>query len=875
MKKSVTEKNYILLSCIIAATSMAMIMQLSGFLINGNKSLISGDMMNVYIPAIKNYLRDILGARNTEYTWAISLGIDTALINGYSVYSPFNLLFLLDGIFSDNAIVASVIIVKTGLAAVAFHLFIYNVYNVSRVNAIIFSVFYSLCAFQISYNAVNIIWMDSLFVLPLVFWAIHYYEIKNNIIPLLFVYTYIFISQFYMGYVIGISSFLYYVLDLAFRFVRKGGYKIAVNKLVIYMMAVICAFGISSFVWLPVIEFWRNNKAQDSSQFVSSGLTILDMYKQFFCGNLSTAYGVMPPVYCGIPVVFLTPLFFISKRFEKEDKTIYGIMIGILVLSFFVKFLYMMWHGFDYPDGWKYRFTFVLCFLLCVVSARASMELKTFNGLEIAIILILNLIILVLTCACDGDSKCGLFSKYMNLNATILILWCMILFFCIKTGNIKKSVVAIMMILTIFEVQYNGYNSFISKNTSTKLLYDVWKQGNDEIARLLEKNDFYRVNSRYDLGINSALYTGYNGISYFSSSENYAVRNEMGKLGLYGTPRCLLSYGLTPVTKMILGVKYDAFSIFADMMHETEENDEYHAKLIENDHVLNIGFMVAGDVNDYHLTNLNAFENNNQLLTIMTGENVEVFHDIPLDTAVIEEKGISLLHDTESYLLELTEEGDNIEKSITLAVPMDDQEVLAYIYNKESKKKDFEDYFRFEGGEEDAITNYGDLNVSYIKEMVSDNKYAKLIITREGNARMATFDDVFFSTYDSSELDKAYNILSENQLQIETFNNGYIKGHIDVTSDKHILYTSIPYSDEWKVNVDGVSAEINSILDGAFLAVNIPVEGRHDIEITFERRGEKTGRIITVTFTLLAIIFIAYENNKRVFKSHNTGINDI
>ena len=67
--------------------------------------------------------------------------------------------------------------------------------------------------------------------------------------------------------------------------------------------------------------------------------------------------------------------------------------------------------------------------------------------------------------------------------------------------------------------------------------YDSYKLWNDTVAEALseiqnDKNGFYRINCTNDYIGNSPLYFDYNGITSFSSFENYELRRTLENLGM-------------------------------------------------------------------------------------------------------------------------------------------------------------------------------------------------------------------------------------------------------------------------------------------------------------------------------------------------------
>ncbi len=140
-----------------------------------------------------------------------------------------------------------------------------------------------------------------------------------------------------------------------------------------------------------------------------------------------------------------------------------------------------------------------------------------------------------------------------------------------------------------------------------------------------------------------------------------------------------------------------------------------------------------------------------------------------------------------------------------------------------------------------------------------------MTISRIGSIESATVNDIYFCEYDESELSKAYRLLKNEQMVVEEYRDGYLKGHISVNDGKHILLTTIPYDSGWTAKVNGERNEIFPVLNGAFIALDIPENGEYDVEFLFEAKGSRTGISISVIALIgYIVIMIKEEKNKHV-----------
>ena len=177
----VKENKYCLVSFAIASLCMYMILLYAGVTKSGVYTLLNGDLSSIYLPAIRNLCRDIINGESIYYSWNTCLGMNTSLYNAFYAFSPLNILYLIFYKSDLDTLTVVIIILKTGLAAMCFQLFVDKAHKVDGMWSVILSVCYATCYFQLAYNTINIIWLDAMYMLPAVFLFIHYLLKKKHI----------------------------------------------------------------------------------------------------------------------------------------------------------------------------------------------------------------------------------------------------------------------------------------------------------------------------------------------------------------------------------------------------------------------------------------------------------------------------------------------------------------------------------------------------------------------------------------------------------------------------------------------------------------------------------------------------------------------
>lgn len=145
------------------------------------------------------------------------------------------------------------------------------------------------------------------------------------------------------------------------------------------------------------------------------------------------------------------------------------------------------------------------------------------------------------------------------------------------------------------------------------------------------------------------------------------------------------------------------------------------------------------------------------------------------------------------------------------------------------------------------------LEVSWILDLGDVQENDLIIINNKDKDALSV--SVFPAVMDYENYKKAVEILSLSPLEITTFSDTHISGHIMVSSGQ-ILFTTIPYDPGWKLYVDGTETSYSSFED-SFITCELP-EGEHTLEFRYTPQGLFPGVIISaaaLTCFLLLPVF--------------------
>lgn len=826
---------------------------------------IEGDTLTQFVPFVKMFFRDLMSGESLWYSWSMSMGQNTALTYAFYVWNPFNLFFLLE--FLDEAVIVAIIfILKTGLTAFFFQKFAVKVLDCKGVESIVFSLFYALCSFHVIYNVLNIMWIDALYMLPLICQLIYQLKKDGKWKGLMLAYAYLFITQFYMAFIVGIFTFLFMILLWVFDEEKKG----RIRKSLKYVSGVVLAIGISAVIWVPTLLFLYGNNVENALAFEALKANIFDILFNLSWGQMQGVEGIYPYIYCGIPTIILCVLFFFNKRIRIKEKICVGILgIFLLTCMLFMPF-YKFMHAFDAPDMLGFRFSFLLSFLMCAVACKQGSYIRELSKRKFSVITSGVLILYVILYVMQADAHWYVQSNIwitMVGNIIFLTLWILIFVFAIKKAR-NQFVTAILIIaVTVLEVVSNGYATYmVMGSDGMERHYNVYKDSIETGVSMLEEDGFYRTRYMNDYVMNSDAWFDYKGISDFATARNVVLQDAMSSLGHYACRNIISDIGNTPVTDMLFGIKYVINGVHPYIMAMQIPDPT----VTENEYALSLGYMVEEEVLTYQFLSLHAFDNMDTLLQSMTGEDINCFENVSEDLVVV---------DVENTWYDVSEEGicvgrnnDNSEEGYIHYKILAQEGKTVYVQFQNEENRIIPNAPLLLGGEENSVSDNGYITVSYARKLdIADGMAVVSVLFPENVMPVTTYQQANFSYYNGSELTKAYDILSQNQMEIEKYGNAYIDANVTVPEERTVLFTSIPYDEGWTVYVDGVETETKAVVGDAFIALELE-PGYHDLEFRYEAPGARTGMAVSgISLGIYGILIAAdlVKSKKRKAKEGN------
>lgn len=875
----------------------------------GKYSVLQSDLSGQYAPNLIAFKNQLLRG-SLQYSSLICFGKNTLGLFAYYLSSPLNLITFMFPTPLISEAVLTLIIIKLSLASAFMTLFLQKRHQTRSRFSVVFGVAYAFSSYAVVFM-IHIMWLDGFFFLPLLLYCVEQFlEDRRRWKRLVIVLTVMFLSGFYIAYMVGIFSFFYLIFRLLEedRFtteqIRKTGGTI--GKFI--GTAVISAM-LSAVIILPAgLDTLLNSDYTAKQMEFKANFTFLAFLNQLLAGSFDSLSHNNPLVYCGLFALFLCVLFFLNPSFSRRLKIITGAAIGIFVLSFSISYLNLAWHLFDEPNWFLFRYSFLLSFVMLSIAFRSFLHIEKLKGKAFLITIALFFLLLFVVQG-FGDLKEEGARFYTNLAFGMIEIACLYaltgISFHESIANLKKLVPAFLALMLCLELVLVNPLFLRPKvfggEKERSWIYDPIVQADPLVAEAKEDAksqniEYYRmetVNTDHSLdAISAALNMNFRSTSTFNSSSNKNLNRYLKQFGYMTNYNYFASSHsfASIVPDSLFGVRYllsgDESAFGYDTMAESEDGTIF---LLKNNVALPVLFEARSDAGsfDVYESERNPAEKDpflfqNRYLQATFGS--EAFSK-PVYTAVNVAEPIlfNAISEAPTEKKQLTE---SEESSSSSSSEEEDTDLLGEEEKSQAKFYETQYYrlndqaplkitYRFTVQTEDPIyfsvvaaDMCGDAEIyvddTYIEKIsesffttifsIGDREIGDTVTVelRSDTDQYAMIKTVFYSCDTRLFREQLAKADPSSSITIEKAEDGFFKAAVNTSQDALILST-IPYERGWSLLVDGERAEIAPYQD-AF--VSIPVTaGPHTIELSFQAPGIVTGGILSGTG--LAVFIVA------------------
>ena len=893
------------------------------------------DEYHQYYPFFLEFRRALLRGDSLLYSWNVGMGMDYLGLVSYYLASPLNLLsvFVPEDLVLEYFALLSPI--KLGLAGLFFAVFLKKIFQKNDFSIALFGGFYGLCSWALGYQW-NIMWLDTFALLPLVALGTISLLRDKKFILYTVTLTLSVLSNYYIGFFTCIFVLL---LFICYHICCCTSIKDLMRNFGRIALFTILAIGMTAFLELPALAALQNTqssvnefptgfylnivsndklagaqaawsafhsaKAADAGVFTIVQKWFVAVAKSFppillgmaqVAGNMSgelspTHMEGLPNVASGVGPMLMAFLFLTAKKVKLREKLCCAGLLVFFILSFLIRPLDYIWHGFHFTNMIPYRFSFLYSFVILYMAYQTWLLRDTFGPWKLTIAFALSAAVVV----CSEKASDLIFIAY---NVAFLLLYAGAFLLTIaerlfarvvddedsaarleKRKLLFRRIKAIVLcLLFCLELPLILVKFSLSFNRTGIATYPEGTEYSASIFRYIkerEKNsDFYRVETTHAQILNDGALNDYHGISTFTSSANVRVTAFTKELGLASyEPYNRYCYEETsPVANLFLNLKY-----LVERNAVPTENpyfDQIHTYggvyLMQNNYYLPLGFLAEPSLADATLDRItqdedgkeedNEFFKQNTLFSLATGVDDNVWsmisgknadvtgYDITLDKKIKNSETVYVKYHSEERSGKL-HINYNITKAGYLCMEMN--------MSKENKYRVYlndQELFK----EETSLPQV--LAISQVKE--GDKVLVEIICPSGVSADKPGVINLRAGLLNDEVFRRGYEVLSASTLDLTDFSNTEVAGTINCNRDG-LLYTSIPFDGNWIAEVDGKEAEIILVGD-AMMALEL-TEGTHTISFRYKNTAFTIGAVVSAVclVSFLCIVFIPVIVGKR------------
>ena len=920
--------NYLALAFAVPVLCFLFLMLVAGYAPFGKYSMLYSDCYHQYFPFFKAFRNALRSGQSLLWNWDVGMGLDYLGLISYYLASPLNLLSVLMPESWMLGYFSLLTPIKLGLASLFFGIFLKKLFGRDDLSLTIFGTFYGMCAWAMGYQW-NIMWVDSFALLPLVALGTVLLLKEKKFLLYTFSLFLAVISNYYIGFFICIFVLL---LFICYQICRRKSFGRLCGDFVRIGVFTVIAIGMTTILTLPALSALRSTQSSVNSfpEHFSLNITAYEMcakareawtafkiakkageptmallwtaLKESFLpvlegmrqaagnvgGGLTPSFKEgLPNLYCGVGSLLFSFVFLTCKQVKLRDKLCSVFLLLFFLLSFVVRQLDYIWHGFHFTNMIPYRFSFLFSFVMLYMAYKAWTQREHFHTWQVVAALVLSAAMIYCSdmaqdiSLLDGDNVADSW-LFLLYNGSILIA--VVAAFCyglsakkipedveqgvadwIAGENRQRRANMAVILLTVMAVELilNLVNFGVNFSGTNVAFYPRGTEYAASMIRYMHEREentlFYRAETTHSQTLNDGALNNYNGVSTFTSSANVKVTEFMRMMG-YGAKNTYNRYcyeEASPVSNLFLNLKY--------MIERSGDNKESSCftqihrygdvSILHNNYYLPLGFLAEEELADVDFTvDTNGFRFQNALMKAATGLDADLWWVMTQDEWTVSGEDVTVTDQTAGGR---TTYKDGMKGGIityTYYVGNDGFMCVSLDFPKRNSVT------IWKNGEQLYSETMTLPQMMAVTDVVAGDVVE--IKAKCQNSNESGYVTISAAILDMERFEACYNVLAESTLELTEFETTYVAGTIECDRDG-LLYTSIPQNGNWSVKVDGEDAEV--VLTGDVMVGVLLTEGEHEVEFIYHNAAFAWGWKISLLCVMAfgALVYLEKETHPR------------
>ncbi len=874
------ENKYILISGGASLFIILLVYFCYGIIPFGDGTVYRMDLYHQYGPLFSELYDRITSSESLIYSWNTGLG--SSFFGNFLNYlsSPIGIIILFFGHKNTFEAIAAMIAIKAVLSSMAMSYYLKKTQKTDGFLIAAFGIMYAFCGYFVAYYW-NVMWIDAMYLLPFIALGIEKIiktgKCKTYIISL----TIAIFANYYIGFMLCIFSCIYFLycyacsskelrkrktisneksnllIKLKNSYFLQSGIRFALSSLSVGLLL--------AFMLVPLASILRSSSATSGTAPTEyeSYFTIFD----FLANHLaaleptirSSGDDVLPNIYCGTLTVLLVPLYLFSKKVSATEKIASVVLLAVMYFSFNINYLNFVWHGCHFPNDLPYRQSFMYSFILITLAFKALKHIAEFSKSQIIGLGIGTLAFVVIVQEL-GSKNVDDMTVFITIAFTVLHI---IVLGLIVSKKAQAYALSVMVICSVAaETITANTDHYVANQSKTAFSgdYDDFKELQKEIS---DSDDslFYREELSDSRARMDPSWYDYNGVSIFSSMAYEKVANFQKYIGFYGNKINSFTYNpQTPIYNSMFSLKYiyDKSNYVSECVYHSLVNENSTFNAYKNNYMLNIAYPVSADLIDWNAENCsNPVEAQQELFELSTGTEgiINRIVDYEIDY-------INLLNvDFDSILagnLALNRISSDDTSMATIQITADSTDnIYIYVYSRNLETVNIYS---------PKITTNMTVSDGYILDLgkhdIGDIISVELPLLDDKSS--ASVDFIAF-TVDKEIFDEGYEKLKNGQLEYTNFDETVIEG-IFTAEEEEILFTTIPYDNNWNIYLDGKKLSSDDIIRISDALIGIKTDvGEHQVKFEYKIDNFGVLFIFSAGFAILLILLSIFKDKKLLF----------
>lgn len=831
------KKNYVIaLSFVLPLAAMIgymMIFMVEPF---GSNSFLIIDGLHQYMPFFSVLYDKLKAGDSLFYSFRAGLGINFLSLFAYYLSSPFNLFLLLFKKTQLNMAVSLLVVLKIALSGLTAGIYFTSRTKKPDVMVLVCALAYSLNSYMVGY-CWNVMWLDAIMIFPIIVMGIERIIEKGDGRLYGIALFYALFCNYYIAFMICIFSVFWYILASfqSFRqFIYRG---------LIFAGYSLLAAGMAAVLLIPAYLGIRQTTSGGAMGIPEHG------WQTGFADLMTRQFTMVEPIshdnfdgnanlYLGVFAVFAVVLYMLNKEISLWDKVKKGALLLFFYVSFSEDILNFIWHGFHNQFGIPNRFSFLSGFLILYMLFEVMERKDSVKNWQVVLGCVTGMALLYISRS-YGESP--LEDGVYGMAGMLLLLYGVLLLVMCINKKYQKMHVTLFACLAMAELCITAGMGFDYIGQINVPKFFSGTEDVENAAASLEDGTFCRSELAAAKMVDENAWYPFKAVGLFGSTATDRMVTMMDSLGFYTGCNEYLYKGATPVTNLLLGVRYLYYHPEDVLDTEFSYKDTFgDFAVYENPVEVSAGYMIHNDIKDWYYESSYPFRVQNEFCSLGYGIH-NIFENIEIADPSTTGCTASRTNDGEYYFEYEEASPENMVFTIPIEKHMENL-YLFYDGTQVNHAKVYVDGTLVKEGDIDGLMNrIGVVEEGSILEVYFELKGE----TETGYVRLSAAD------FKQNLFDELTRKMQEGAFRVQEMSSGKLSGTVKAKENQTLLL-SIPYDSGWKVLVDGKKAKTETV-GNAFLAVRVP-EGDHEISMTFTPEGFVVGWPLSLCSILLYLL---------------------